>query len=192
MIVTEGNDNPLQYPCLENSMNKGGYSPRGSRVGHDWATSRISLHFTSPLFWESSQPTCGPGVFFPRPLPPTAPSSSSSSDLRRGFLSGKQQGTSRHISHLSSKAHVEQGFCLISSCSPKPKQSWACNTCSIEMCSVNRKANLKNKWKYFEAKAHSLPFFSARKCSSFSNKFYFCNQYILETLDGVSVDTHAR
>ena len=43
----EGNGNPLQYSCLENSMDGGAcrlQSMRSQRVGHDWAT---SLHFTS-------------------------------------------------------------------------------------------------------------------------------------------------
>ena len=35
----EGNGNPLQYPCLENIMDRGawwvGCSPWGHRVGHD-------------------------------------------------------------------------------------------------------------------------------------------------------------
>ena len=31
----EGNGNPLQYTCLENSMDRVGYSPYGSqRIGH--------------------------------------------------------------------------------------------------------------------------------------------------------------
>ena len=34
--------NPLQYSCLGNSM---GYSPRGCRVGHDWATNSFTLTF---------------------------------------------------------------------------------------------------------------------------------------------------
>ena len=33
----EGNGYPLQYSCLENSMEEPvNYSPRGRRVGHDW------------------------------------------------------------------------------------------------------------------------------------------------------------
>ena len=39
----EGNDNPLQYSCLENSMDGGVWwaiqSMRLQRAGHDWATS---------------------------------------------------------------------------------------------------------------------------------------------------------
>ena len=31
----EGNGNPLQYSCLENSMDRGAYSLWGCRVGHD-------------------------------------------------------------------------------------------------------------------------------------------------------------
>ena len=32
----EGNDNPLQYSCLENPMDRGGYSPWGHKeLGHD-------------------------------------------------------------------------------------------------------------------------------------------------------------
>ena len=43
----EGNDNPFQYSCLVNSMDRGawwGYSPWGrKRVGHDSATKQQSL-----------------------------------------------------------------------------------------------------------------------------------------------------
>ena len=38
----EGNDNPLYYSCLENSMDRGAWpaavSPWGCRVGHNWVT----------------------------------------------------------------------------------------------------------------------------------------------------------
>ena len=119
MIITEENDNPLQYPCLENSMDKGAWQTTAHGVAELDMTERLH-YFTSPLFWESSQPPCGPGMFFLRPLPPVAPSSFSS-NLRRGFLSGKQQGTSRHTTRLFSKAHIEQGFCLIPSWSPNPQ-----------------------------------------------------------------------
>ena len=36
----EGNGNPLQYSCLENSMEKepGRLQSSGHRVGHDWVT----------------------------------------------------------------------------------------------------------------------------------------------------------
>ena len=34
----EGNGNPLQYPCLENLMDRGLQSMASQRVGHDWAT----------------------------------------------------------------------------------------------------------------------------------------------------------
>ena len=34
----EGNGNPIQYPYLEDSMDRG-YNPWYCRVGHDWATS---------------------------------------------------------------------------------------------------------------------------------------------------------
>ena len=38
----EGNGNPLQYPCLENPMDRG-YSPVGlQRVRHDWATNTFT------------------------------------------------------------------------------------------------------------------------------------------------------
>ena len=30
-----GNSNPLQYSCLENSMDRGAYSSQGCRVGRD-------------------------------------------------------------------------------------------------------------------------------------------------------------
>ena len=42
----EGNGNPLQYSCLENSMNRGACkatSMRLQRVGHDLATSTFTL-----------------------------------------------------------------------------------------------------------------------------------------------------
>ena len=38
----EGNGNPLQYSCLENSMDRGnGQSMESQRVGHQWATNTI-------------------------------------------------------------------------------------------------------------------------------------------------------
>ena len=40
----EGNDNPLQYSCLENPMDIEGYSPWDhKRVGHDWVTFTFKL-----------------------------------------------------------------------------------------------------------------------------------------------------
>ena len=42
----EENGNPLQYSCLENSMDRGawqGYSSWGHRVGPDWATNTFTL-----------------------------------------------------------------------------------------------------------------------------------------------------
>ena len=44
----EGNDNPLQYSCLENPMDGGacGLQSMGSlRVGHDWTTSLFTFTF---------------------------------------------------------------------------------------------------------------------------------------------------
>ena len=43
---TKGNGNPLQYSCLENSMDSGadGLHSKGSqRVGHGWACVRLKL-----------------------------------------------------------------------------------------------------------------------------------------------------
>ena len=44
----KGNGNPLQYSCLENSVDRG-YTPWGLResdmVGHDWATNTVTFHF---------------------------------------------------------------------------------------------------------------------------------------------------
>ena len=40
----EGNDNPLQYSCLENPMDRGAWKPTihgVTRVGHDLATKHI-------------------------------------------------------------------------------------------------------------------------------------------------------
>ena len=42
----EGNGNPLQYSCLENSMNRGVWGATvhgGCRVGHDWLTKHIYI-----------------------------------------------------------------------------------------------------------------------------------------------------
>ena len=53
-----GNSNPLQYSCLENSIDKRGlvgYSPWGRRVGHSWAQhtpKSQSIHF---LFCSSTR-----------------------------------------------------------------------------------------------------------------------------------------
>ena len=43
----EGNGNPLQYSCLENSV---GYNTWGRRAGHDWATSLL-LSDNPTLLW---------------------------------------------------------------------------------------------------------------------------------------------
>ena len=37
LLPGEGNGYPLQYSCLENFMDRGGYNLRAHRVGHDWA-----------------------------------------------------------------------------------------------------------------------------------------------------------
>ena len=40
----EGNGNPLQYSCLENSMDRGAWqSMRSQRVGHNWATNTFTF-----------------------------------------------------------------------------------------------------------------------------------------------------
>ena len=52
----EGNGNPLQYPGLENPMDRGGcriQSMGSQRVGHDWTTSLSVFHF-SHISWYSS------------------------------------------------------------------------------------------------------------------------------------------
>ena len=58
-----GHGNPLQYSCLENPhglRSLAGYSPRGGRVRHDWATkhstTRLTL-FHSPIHLSSLQAT---------------------------------------------------------------------------------------------------------------------------------------
>ena len=47
----EENGNPLQYSCLENSMDEGAWWVTQSmglqRVGHDWVTSLTFIHLTS-------------------------------------------------------------------------------------------------------------------------------------------------
>ena len=45
MIITEGNDNPLQYLCLENSMDKGVWQATDHGVVESDVTER--LHFIS-------------------------------------------------------------------------------------------------------------------------------------------------
>ena len=44
----EGNGNPFQYSCLDNSMDRGAWQAivQGSqRVGHEWATNTFNFHF---------------------------------------------------------------------------------------------------------------------------------------------------
>ena len=44
----EGNGNPLQYSCLENSMDRGAWQAtimESQRVGHNWATNIFNFHF---------------------------------------------------------------------------------------------------------------------------------------------------
>ena len=48
----EGNDNALQYSCLENSMDRGADRLQSMvlrRVGHNWMTNTLIPHFSSPL-----------------------------------------------------------------------------------------------------------------------------------------------
>ena len=49
----EGNGNPLQYSCLENSMDRG-YSPWDRRVGHDWVTNTFTFKPFFNLFYSTS------------------------------------------------------------------------------------------------------------------------------------------
>ena len=42
----EGNDNPLQYSCLENSMDRGTWHPRVHGVAENQVRLTLSLHFT--------------------------------------------------------------------------------------------------------------------------------------------------
>ena len=65
----EGNDNPLQYSCLENPVEPrslAGYSPWGPRVGHDCATS-----LTHSLTHSSIHPyhlsLCRSTIFYEKP-----------------------------------------------------------------------------------------------------------------------------
>ena len=60
----EENDNPLQYFCLENSMDRGAWEAKvyGVGVGHDWAISlslcHASVQFSSVA--QSCPPLCDP------------------------------------------------------------------------------------------------------------------------------------
>ena len=45
----EGNGNPLQCSCLENSMDRGAWTMGSRRVGHDWAT--VTFHFHTLFVW---------------------------------------------------------------------------------------------------------------------------------------------
>ena len=57
----EGNDYPLQYSCLGNSMDRGAWwatSMESQRVGHDWVTNTFtSLHIRNPLKMDQ-RPEC--------------------------------------------------------------------------------------------------------------------------------------
>ena len=76
----EGNDNPLQYSCLENSMDRGtmsmGLQSIGSqRVGHDWATNpytiRLLIQYDAAAAAKSLQ-SC-PTLCDPRDGSPSVP-----------------------------------------------------------------------------------------------------------------------
>ena len=52
-----GHDNPLQYSCLENPMDRGDWwaTVCGSqRVGHDWAAKHTSMHTSTSLMKRAS------------------------------------------------------------------------------------------------------------------------------------------
>ena len=62
----EGNDNSLQYSCLEHPMDKGAWQATVhgfTRVGHDWATkpparNRLASHYKKPstsLIWNANK-----------------------------------------------------------------------------------------------------------------------------------------
>ena len=74
----EGNGNPLQYFCLENSMDRGAWQATAHRVGkvrHDWATNTFHRHFHLvsvigglPRYsnaWKPVQEACWCPVSFP-------------------------------------------------------------------------------------------------------------------------------
>ena len=47
----EGNGYPLQYSCLENSMDRGAWWAMGSqRVRHDWVTNTFTFFYHSKIF----------------------------------------------------------------------------------------------------------------------------------------------
>ena len=51
--IGEGNGNPLQYSCLENSMDGWrslvGYSPWGCKESHNWAAFHFHSHFLNTM-----------------------------------------------------------------------------------------------------------------------------------------------
>ena len=56
----EGNDNPLQYSCLENSMYRGAWRAtihewggEGKRVRHNWATKQQYIHKFQSIFYST-------------------------------------------------------------------------------------------------------------------------------------------
>ena len=53
LLHGEGNGNPLQYSCLENSMDGWrslvGYSPWGCKESHDWAAFHFHSHFLNTM-----------------------------------------------------------------------------------------------------------------------------------------------
>ena len=59
--IGEGNDNPLQYPCLENSMDGGGWQATVHRVTSSWTRpsnfTPISMAVDWPFCWNHHNPT---------------------------------------------------------------------------------------------------------------------------------------
>ena len=60
-LPREGNDNPLQYPCLENSMDGGGWQATVHRVTSSWTRpsnfTPISMAVDWPFCWNHHNPT---------------------------------------------------------------------------------------------------------------------------------------
>ena len=55
----EGNGYPLQYSCLENSMDRGAWQATAmwsQRVRHDWTTNTFTFHLGDQLETRNSHP----------------------------------------------------------------------------------------------------------------------------------------
>ena len=108
----DGNGNPLQYFCLDNSMNGRAYSPLGrKRVGHSWATN------TPPRAW----------IFYNRTF---------EQNLSTAFEQRQLISITVNLSRLTTGSAVEVDTHQIPWCAGVPVLSWRAGSIIFRGCVI--------------------------------------------------------